>query len=310
MNTKLKSKLLFVIKVLVVVAFTYGFLYTETRHVDIHIHNQFSSRPKKTSIIEIMSWWGLEDIIEQIENEVHYVSSEPSARDSYKKLCDWYRQICAITKFSSNINDKQKLYYQALAINAFIKINAMGIPILDFVDNITIKSNNTKSRGYSSRNQIVLDVKSMIGYSEFFQVLIHELGHIVDFRYLIWTPTNPLDNNFTEFGKKTFPVDDPSLDFYKLSWINENTSTSYVTYKDFVSWYSRKDIYEDFAESFNFYQNYNSIFRQLAKNSDILASKYDFLDTIFWNQFINTWNKKSEQYQTDPDYRPYDTTRF
>lgn len=309
----LKKVARFSLKTIVVACFTYAFLFAlvpKTAHD--HLESKFTY-PSKTLIpqdIQDVWWFQLNGIIQEIEESSHQ-AAWASTTNTITTLCKSYQSVCAITKFDNKIlSDKQKLYYQALVIYAFTKLNSMGIPALEYVDNITIKSNNARSRGFSSRNQIVLDVKSMNGYAEFLQVLIHELWHMVDLRYLLGNSSNPLDSNFTEFSKKVFPIDDPSLEFYKLSRINENTKSRYVTYKDFVSGYGGSDVFEDFAETVNFYQNYNSVFQEIAKESPVLAAKYSFIESLFWSQFINNGNKKLEQFQKDPDFRPYDTTRL
>jgi len=151
----------------------------------------------------------------------------------------------------------------------------------------------------------------MNGYSEFLRVLVHELGHIVDFRNLEGQNSYLKNNVYTEFGKKVFAIDDPSIDFYSISWINENTRSRSATYKDFVSGYSMSDIFEDFAETINFYLNYKSIFQELTKQSDALLAKYNFIDSIFGGQYLNNGEKKKSQFeQYKRDFRPYDTTRF
>ncbi|MFA7284801.1 MAG: hypothetical protein WC004_03180 [Candidatus Absconditabacterales bacterium] len=253
----------------------------------------------------------IEDMVTRIDNDLH-PTADLTAQESFKSICGQYKSICNKTTFtSSEFSDRQKLYYQVLIIYAIRKISDIGIPVNDYVDNITVRSSSSKSRGYSSRNQIVLDTKIMNGYSEFLRVLVHELGHIVDFRNLEGQNSYLKNNVYTEFGKKVFAIDDPSIDFYSISWINENTRSRSATYKDFVSGYSMSDIFEDFAETINFYLNYKSIFQELTKQSDALLAKYNFIDSIFGGQYLNNGEKKKSQFeQYKRDFRPYDTTRF
>jgi hypothetical protein len=197
-----------------------------------------------------------------------------------------------------------------MIIYALRKLEGFGIPYSDYIDNISISSESAKSRGRSSRNQIMLDVKAMQSYAEFLQVLLHELGHITDFRYLIGDESAPKSKVFTEFGKVVFPVDDPSLEFYALSWINENTRSKFVTYKDFVSGYSMVDPFEDLAEVLHLYINYNQIFQKISQQSDILRAKYEFMEELFGGQYISLGTKAEPVFENyDRDYRPYDTTR-
>lgn len=230
----------------------------------------------------------------------------------YTSTCKKYKSICDITTFEAkNLTIKQKLYYQVMVIYAIGKLQWFGVSLLDYVDNITIQSESLKSRGYSSRNQIFLDVRAMQGYTEFLQVFIHELGHITDFRYLEWDPNNPKSKLYTEFGKSIFPLDDPSLDYYALNRLDEQTRTNTTSYKDFVSGYGMSDMFEDFAETYNFYINYNQIFQKLATQSETLRKKYDFVDQLFNWKFINAGVAKTSYFEEyDWDVRPYDTTRF
>jgi hypothetical protein len=45
------------------------------------------------------------------------------------------------------------------------------------------------------------------------------------------------NNDFTEFGKVKFAIDDPSLEYYKFSWNSEDIRKSTAQEKDFCSQY-------------------------------------------------------------------------
>jgi hypothetical protein len=51
---------------------------------------------------------------------------------------------------------------------------------------------------------------------EFWQVFTHEAGHIMDLGAL-QGKSKTKSTVFTEFGKKNFAIDDPSLEYYKYS---------------------------------------------------------------------------------------------
>ncbi|MDR0283164.1 MAG: hypothetical protein LBI53_08015 [Candidatus Peribacteria bacterium] len=60
---------------------------------------------------------------------------------------------------------------------------------------------------------------------EYFQVLTHELGHIMDLGAL--QGVSRLKNAwFTEFGQVVFAVDDPSLEYYRYSRTSEKIRRS------------------------------------------------------------------------------------
>ena len=174
-----------------------------------------------------------------------------------------------------------------------------------------IKSKSITARGFSTDTKITLDVKPMKSYNEFLQVMIHEFGHIVDLQQIIGTLTMGKDKQFTEFWESRFSINDPSLDFYKLSRANENTRLNSVNYEDFVSGYGMSDTFEDFAECFNFYLNYNLIFQKLTLQSNVLKQKYDYIDQLLWGNYISDGQAKQANFELyKRDFRPYDTTRF
>jgi len=112
-----------------------------------------------------------------------------------------------------------------------------------------------------------------IQQNEIIGVFIHELAHHID----IYTLT-----------KKVFQ--DPSNNFYQVSWENTNTIKSGQKIKDFVSWYAMSNKYEDFAESLTYYVFANEEMREKSKNSFSLKQKYEFFEkTLFkWNEFKQT----------------------
>lgn len=308
-----------ILRVIVTALVTYGLLYVVTDHEIPHSHNrwattpQYSAKKSKNSISYNSSWAkeseDLERSVDMILSEVH---ESANIESSYERLCSLYPDYCGITIFDSNrISNKQKLYYQTLIIYVLKKFKSYGIDFSDYIDSIFIKFENTKSRGYSSRTQMVLNVRPMGSYSEFINVVIHELGHFVDFSHLVWDNTLPKDSKFTEFSKIIFPVNDPSIDFYKLNWSNENTRKKWISYKDFVSGYAMTDPFETLAETMHFYINYNAIFRELIKQSPVLREQYQFMDELFGGQYISDGLKKKTEFEKyDRDFRPYDTTRF
>ena len=125
------------------------------------------------------------------------------------------------------------------------------------------------------------------------KVLVHEMGHVVDVRYLIPDV----------FGT------DLSDDFYSVSWKEYNVRKKDATLKDFVSGYALTNKYEDFAESFTFFVFHNETFQKRAKNSKALQAKYDFFrDAIFDDESFVGLDFKKDNYNI-PDY-VWDTTKI
>lgn len=248
-------------------------------------------------------------IIDSIHEAPDHLSKEQENRNL---LCITYQSWCDRTEFAlSTIELKKKLYYQTLLVYTIKKIESFGIDLHHVIESIVIKSSSSTSRWYSSRNTLTLDIKAMRTYKEFMNVLIHELGHFVDLSILVWTPTMPKSDVFTEFNRRMFSLDDPSLSFYQLSRSDESTRLVWATYKDFVSWYGMKDPFEDFSETMHMYINYNQILQEMTKQSPILFDKYVFMDNLFQGSFISSWSTKKSLFESyNRDFRPYDSTRF
>ena len=109
--------------------------------------------------------------------------------------------------------------------------------------------------------------------TEYISVFIHELWHYIDIYFL---------------EKKVFI--DISNKFYDISWETTKVKKENQEAKDFVSWYSMTNKYEDFSESFTYYILHNKDFLENTKKSNILKQKYDFFSTyIFKNkEFFNS----------------------
>ena len=142
--------------------------------------------------------------------------------------------------------------------------------------------------------------------NEFFQVISHEMWHIIDLWWLQWT-NKKKSQIFTEFNKSVFAIDDPSLEYYKYSRSSEKVRKSWMTKEDFCSWYWMSDPFEDFAECHNLYLNHHDYFRQLALNNSTLKGKYNFFSNLYWGKYINDSEAKYENRENS--YRVWDTTK-
>lgn len=105
--------------------------------------------------------------------------------------------------------------------------------------------------------------------SELTSVFIHELAHHID----IYT-----------LKKKVFQ--DPSHEFYAISWLDTHTIVPGQKLKDFVSGYSMSNKYEDFAESLTYYVFANEEMRQKANDSFVIKQKYEFFQTYMFKDGV------------------------
>lgn len=152
-----------------------------------------------------------------------------------------------------------------------------------------------------------INTEKITSLREYREVLTHEFGHTLDLGVL--KGNSRIKNNiFTEFGKIIRPSDDPSLTFYRISWEDETTRRADASFRDFVSGYAMKGIYEDFAESHNMWLNHNALFQALAKDNAIIARKYDFFKKIYGSSRFDDNETKLSSRSTQT--RVWDTTKI
>jgi hypothetical protein len=147
------------------------------------------------------------------------------------------------------------------------------------IKNLTLYFSSEGRRGLGGGSTIILRCQNVVD-EELVSVLVHELGHIQD--------TGVMQGNFwvkeSEFrdGQSSIYLDDPSLDFYRISFKNEKALKKDATEEDFVTGYAMSDPFEDFAETYNYYLLHGASFREMIKHNQSLKSKYEFMrDKVF-----------------------------
>lgn len=182
-------------------------------------------------------------------------------------------------------------------------LNKMPADISEKIKNLTLYFNASGRRGLGGGSTIILRCQNVTD-AELVSVLVHELGHVKD--------TGILQGNFwageSEFrdGQNSIYNDDSSLDFYRISFINDKKIKETASELDFVSGYAMTDPFEDFAESFNYYLLHGDDFRKMAANNEALEKKYNFLkERVFSNQ---EFDYQSEQDASLLMSRQYDST--
>ncbi len=152
---------------------------------------------------------------------------------------------------------------------------------------LEVRKDTNVSRGLANSQMMILNTDSISSEDELRAVFTHEMGHIVDLGTL--TTDSYTKTVFWTNGTQVF-ANDPSLDFYHLSWVDYKTKSLLATRSDFVSGYAMTSPFEDFAESYLFYRLHGEKFRQIATYSDVLAAKYDFMKQQVF---------KGEEFQTE-----------
>ena len=236
--------------------------------------------------------------------------SDSSSSSLYERACSRNSDLCAKMNFSYDFSDNEKYYYFNQIDQA---ISLLEDPLSQYrslwktLESINLFLTKWNRRGSSSWYKMTFYLGGLKYENEFFQVLTHELWHIVDLGILQGTAKKK-DHDFTEFNTPKFSIDDPSLEYYAFSRDSETIRKSWVKRKDFCSWYGMNDPFEDFAECHNLYLNHQKLFRFFTQSSDILKDKYNYFANLYaWMYFSN-----DEDHLDDfsPSSRVWDTTRM
>jgi len=169
------------------------------------------------------------------------------------------------------------------------------------VDSIILDFNENANRGLGGRGIIIIRAVS-IGTEELISVLVHEMAHNVDYGYL--RPENKKRvSPFMDADEPLYETD-PSIQFYRISWLTDTKRKKKAVNNDFVSGYAMTDPHEDFAETYNYYVFQNKDFKVLAANSDALLAKYRFMKyAVFNGEEFDTGDGRVRM-----NNRPWDTT--
>lgn len=129
---------------------------------------------------------------------------------------------------------------------------------------------------------------------DFFRVLVHEFGHIQDLHREV------------SFGEKSQFYDgqyrlfqqDPSVEYYSISWANTFERTSDL--EGYASSYGSSDPFEDFAEAFALYVLQGETFLNWQLSNTVIQKKYQFISDAYSGRSFPSTNLFST--------RPYDVT--
>ena len=244
------------------------------------------------------------DLVDIDEAESHWAGS------AFIKLCSKYKNLCNKISRAWTFTDKDKTTKFVYITYLFKKLDSNITRWKNPSQALLAMLINEKSwarRGSANRTTVTINLWWMKYDNEFFQVISHEMWHIVDLGWLQWTSSKK-HSNFTEFNKAVFSVDDPSLEYYNYSRSSETVRKSWMTKEDFCSWYGMSDPFEDFAECHNLYLNHHDYFRKIAKNNSTVKNKYNFMSNLYGWNYINDSEAKYENWSSS--YRVWDTTKI
>lgn len=251
----------------------------------------------------------IESISQDVLNQEH-PSAANQASLKLDQLCTLYSDLCNKTTREWSYTDQELLLYQLLVVYLVKQIDQRLVAdtSLRYTLSVLKHFQDTQGRrGSAGHTNIKINTAKIPNYQEYWEVLTHEMGHIVDLGVVNGKGKNK-NTSFTEFGQIQRANNDPSLSFYSISRQGENIRQKKATFKDFVSGYAMQGVYEDFAESINMYFNHHALFVSLAENNPALQQKLAFLTTLFGGSFFK--DDAAHLSAMKSEERPRDTTKI
>lgn len=241
----------------------------------------------------------------------HHTSDTLYSVQHYQALCKKYQDICTLIHFQWDPTFTQQTRYLAMLVYTIYRMDwylNTETKLVDVLSRITIDVSNMGRRWTAGTYSIVFNMGKIKSHKEFLWVIAHELNHTVDLAVLEGT-LSQIDHDYTEFGEAHFSIDDPSIDFYKISRNSEKILKAWAWFRDFVSGYGLTTPFEDFAEAGNLYLYHYELFYKMSKSNPILARKFAYMQKLYNNKTISKGKKYTDS-QSDPDRRPRDTTKL
>jgi hypothetical protein len=157
--------------------------------------------------------------------------------------------------------------HRVLADNVLRSIDARCRTTLK---NFYVRYDHPQERGLGGGGTII--ITGNVSDDEFRALLIHECGHVIDTGAMNGTEQAGL-SSFVD-GKDPVYIDDPSVSFYAISWLNATQRKATSSDNDFVSGYAAWNPFEDFAETFAYYVLQRDAFSVRAHTNAALNAKY------------------------------------
>ncbi len=254
----------------------------------------------------------LEIITQALDKNSHSAPTDKQYDKTHlDQICTINQIVCDFTQFNWDYKFKNKLKYQAIIIYLINHYDNFLNTSNWLADTITSLRMNKQwgRRWYAGHHSILMNTLAIDDHKEFWEVLTHEFGHIIDLWILVWNWPQK-NSRFTEFGKERFYKDDPSIQYYEISWLNEDTRKANSSRMDFVSWYWMTNPFEDFAESINLYLNHYWVFKKMSDTSSSLDLKFKFMQNLFNDRYLNYWRANIDKIKSNPERRPWDSTNI
>lgn len=146
----------------------------------------------------------------------------------------------------------------------------------DDLKSFYVRYDNSGPRGVAGKESVVMQ-RSNINDQEFRALFVHEFGHVLDLGCLQGNPST----GASEFkdGNDLMWNDDPSLLFYRISWVSHNVQKEGMKPEEFVTGYASWDVFEDLSESLVYYVFQRKAFEKRAQTNAKIAMKLAWIET-------------------------------
>lgn len=206
--------------------------------------------------------------------------------------------------------------HRAIA-NAVLRM--MPAQCIDALKNLYVRYDRSDRRGVAGKESIV--IQGTMEDEEFRTLLVHEFGHVLDLGCLQGNPATGA-STFKD-GNDIMWMDDPSLVFYRISWVASNVEKEGMKPEDFVTGYASWDAFEDLAETLTYYVFQRDAFIARTKTNRAIAMKLAWIETyVFpggatiaegshqWNGEV-PWDSTTLPYQwTTHEIEPKSAAKF
>ncbi len=253
----------------------------------------------------------LEDAVNEALSTEH-----GAARDEqryYQRLdliCRSYPSLCDKVSLIGSFSLEDSFFYKSIAIFVIARLDKYYD---DWSLDQTIKKMSITDKWWRRWvawwSQLTINTDTIKDYKEYLEIVVHELWHVIDLGLIQWS-SSIIHQRYTEFGKKVFAVDDPSIFFYQLTWESEQVRKSWVDKHDFCSGYWQTNPFEDMSECFNLYMDHNALFRHLAQSNDILKQKYNVIADFFWGKYLYDSQNDLSLVKGNEKFFVFDTTKI
>lgn len=251
-----------------------------------------------------------EELLQELEPR-HGSPESDLYNEKLNTLCYTFRSVCDSIHLVDSFSSRERYFYTAIPIYLMYYMDRYGNfdnNIMDIIHTVSVSSDPGR-RGYANHDSVIINTSDINSIREYLEIMTHELGHIVDLGAVTGTMRRK-DTTYTEFGQVRFSLDDPSLDYYRLSRANESTRNAGQTRNDFCSGYGQRNPFEDFSECMNLYINHHDLFEHITSRSSTLRRKYTYIKRLFDGFYLYRNTAAIRQYPNPSDFYVFDTSKI